>query len=233
MKTVLLGCGGHARVLIETHAPHCFDGILDPSTSTPEVCGIEVLGGDELLESLPATGFTHFVVALGSVGDCSARAQLFQRALAAGLKPLSVISEAAIISPSACLGPGCQVMPRALVHVGAQLEANVLVNSGAIVEHQCEIGAHTHVATAAVLCGAVRIGRCVHIGAGAVIRQGICVGDGALIAAGAVVVRDVPSGCAVAGVPARLLKKPSSGDKPDFTAGKCIAQLKSCNKTQA
>ncbi len=53
----------------------------------------------------------------------------------------------------------------------------------------------------------IRIGSDVWIGAGAVITRGVTVGDGAVIAAGAVVTRDVPPGCVVGGVPARVLRR--------------------------
>jgi acetyltransferase-like isoleucine patch superfamily enzyme len=53
-----------------------------------------------------------------------------------------------------------------------------------------------------------QIGHRVSIGSGAVILGGITIGDGALIGAGAVVTHDVAPGAVVAGVPARLLRRP-------------------------
>lgn len=54
---------------------------------------------------------------------------------------------------------------------------------------------------------AVNIGNHVLIGFGAVILKGVTIGDGAVVAAGAIVTSDVPSGCVVAGVPARVIKE--------------------------
>ncbi len=51
----------------------------------------------------------------------------------------------------------------------------------------------------------VVIGAHVWIGMNSLILKGVAVGDGAIIAAGSVVVRDVPAGCVVAGVPAKVV----------------------------
>lgn len=53
----------------------------------------------------------------------------------------------------------------------------------------------------------VKIGNHVWIGTGAKILKGVTIGDGAIVAAGAVVVKDIPAGCMVAGVPAKVIKK--------------------------
>lgn len=53
----------------------------------------------------------------------------------------------------------------------------------------------------------VRIGSHVWIGTGAKILKGVTIGDGAVISAGAVVTEDVPPGCVVAGVPAKVIRR--------------------------
>lgn len=53
----------------------------------------------------------------------------------------------------------------------------------------------------------VTIGSHVWIGARATVLKGVTIGDGAVVAAGAVVTKDVPPKCAVAGNPAKIIKK--------------------------
>lgn len=210
INCVILGGGGHARVLVDTLLASggvVIAGILDrdPGRVGSNVLGVEVIGGDEALPLLAGRGVTHFLVGLGGTGDNSPRRRLFDLGIAGGLKPLSVLHKSAIVSSFAALGEGCQLLPGCIVNAGSRIGRNAIINSGAIVEHDCEVGDHVHVATGAILASTVRIGDCAHVGAGAVVRQCISIGRGAIVGAGAVVVKDVKPGDTVAGVPAEKM----------------------------
>lgn len=203
-----LGAGGHAKVLIEAlrlAGRYRVVGLLDARAEMQgqEVLGVRVLGGDSLLEQI--TEADHFLVSLAGVSGGGLRHRLYESALQLGWKPVQVIHPQALISKSACLGVGVQVLAGAIVNAEAVLGANVILNTAAVVEHDCQIGDSVHIATGARLCGGVRVGNRAHIGAGAVIRQGSTIGEDAVVAAGAVVVKPVAAGTVVAGVPARPL----------------------------
>jgi len=57
------------------------------------------------------------------------------------------------------------------------------------------------------------LGRGVSVGAGAKILGPITLGDGALVGANAVVLKDVPAGCTVVGIPAKII---AGNDKPQL-----------------
>jgi len=110
-----------------------------------------------------------------------------------------------------------------MVHKGATLEIgdNTYLHGGSI---DCSVGIHIgndcaiadgvrimdnswHVVNEALQKQEVRIGDKVWIATNALIIPGVTIGDGAIIAAGAVVTKDVPTGCMVAGVPAKVVKE--------------------------
>lgn len=206
-QCVILGGGGHARVVIDclrfscTAAPAC---ILDanPELWGRSVDGVEVRGGDENLSSLRAGGILRFTVGLGM----GRRERLFAAGLSAGLTAETIVHPSAIIAASARLGEGNQVFAAAVINPGAILGTNVLVNTGAIIEHDCVLAAHVNVASGACLAGGVIVEEGAFIGAGSTVRQGLRIGAWAVVGAGAVVVKDVAAGTTVVGVPAHEMR---------------------------
>ena len=57
----------------------------------------------------------------------------------------------------------------AVVQPGAQIGENAIINTRSVIEHDCVIEDHVHVATGAILAGGVRVGCMSMIGAGAVV----------------------------------------------------------------
>jgi sugar O-acyltransferase (sialic acid O-acetyltransferase NeuD family) len=212
---VVLGGGGHARVLIDclqrNSAVRVY-AVLDPnSVLWGTTClGVPIRGGDDQLDDLVREGVSFFVVGFGGTANNSPRRRIFELGRRHRLQPLTVIHPSVVCSTWATIGPGCQLLPGCIINAGAILGVNVTVNTGAIVEHDCRVGDHVHVATGARLAGGVIVGDGAHVGAGSVIRQSIMIGEGALVGAGAVVVKDIEPGQVVVGNPAHVLVKPTS-----------------------
>jgi UDP-perosamine 4-acetyltransferase len=209
---IILGGGGHARVLIDSLqmvGEVNILGILDPDEKLwgKSMQDIPILGNDERLPECIKQGADSFIVGLGSIGNFQERQRLYSYALSLELEPLPVIHPTATCSRWAKVGLGLQMLPRSIINAGAIIGDNVILNSGAIVEHDCVLGDHVHVATGAQLASGVRLGEGVHIGAGATVRQLISVGEGALVGCGAAVVKDVPPYTTVVGVPAMVMTK--------------------------
>ncbi len=202
---VVLGAGGHARVLLDAlaSAGATVAGVVAPSA--PEALPAPLLGNDAWLFAQDPSRWS-LVNGLGSIASTALRAEVFARFQAAGFRFATVVHRGAIVAPDVTLGEGAQVMAGAILQTGVLLAENTLVNTGAQLDHDSVVGAHAHVAPGVVCSGAVRIGERAHIGAGAVVIQGRSVGAGALVGAGAVVIRDVEPDTTVYGNPARRVK---------------------------
>jgi sugar O-acyltransferase (sialic acid O-acetyltransferase NeuD family) len=210
LRCVLIGAGGHAKVVIETLRagdPSIDICLIEPrgAGEGQTVLGAPVLGDDSHLPRLLQDGVRWFAVGRGCPGNSQPRAELFALGLALGFEPLTVQHPQALVSPSARLEAGCQVFAGAVIAADAQIGANAIINHRAVVDHDGRIGEHAHVATGAVLSGNVTVGKGAHVGAGAVVHQGLSIGPGAIVGIGAAVVHDVPPGAIVVGVPARPL----------------------------
>jgi sugar O-acyltransferase (sialic acid O-acetyltransferase NeuD family) len=200
-RIIVLGAGGHAKVLLDALGKADIAGLADTDSARwgKELLGCTIHGGDDWVMKQPATG-VRLVNAVGSVDTASLerRRAIYEQFQGRGYRFAQVIHPAAIVSSRAALAEGVQVMAGAVIQADARIGANTLVNTRASVDHDCSIGAHVHIAPGAVLSGAVTVGDGVHIGAGAVVKQGVKIGEGALIGAGAIVLRDVPARMTIA-----------------------------------
>lgn len=196
-SVVVLGGGGHGKVLIEAlNRLGCpILGVLDPALSPKmRILGAEVLGNDSWLESKSAQEF-DLVNGLGILPQqAQGRHKVFTLWRGKGFHFISVLHPSAIFASDVRLGEGVQVMAGAVIQPGTVIGANSIVNTRVAVDHDCRIGADCHLAPGVTLSGGVWIGDGCHIGTGANVIQGIVIGDGAVVAAGATVYRDVPAG---------------------------------------
>jgi sugar O-acyltransferase (sialic acid O-acetyltransferase NeuD family) len=191
---IILGSGGHARVLISLlrrqHRPML--GIADPNRLVGDSeLGLKILGGDDAVLDYPAQQI-GLVNGLGSLPrDRGIRRKLYELFRQQGYSFPPLVDASALIADAVVLADGVQVMAGAIIQTGTVIAENCIVNSGAIVEHDNNIGQHVHIAPGAILSGQVQVGSGVHIGAGATIIQGIQIGRDSIIGAGATVTRAV------------------------------------------
>lgn len=195
---VMVGGGGHARVLIDALRQSnavAIVGIVDPSlpAGSSVASGIVVLGGDEALERFQPADVL-LVNAIGSVGSMRNRDAVYRRLSSAGFRFAPVVHPSAVISPSADLAGDIQAMAGCIVQCGASIGCNSIVNTKASVDHDCRLGETVHIAPGVTLSGAVTVGSATHIGTGACVIQGISIGSDCVVAAGSIVVRNVPDG---------------------------------------
>lgn len=140
-----------------------------------------------------------------ATGDNVLRAQKLLALEAMGSAVANIIHPTAMISPSACVGKGCAILPYAVVHTNALVGRGCIINTAAVIEHDCVIGDFSNISPRAAIAGHTKIGRKSFLGIGSCVINGITVGEAVVIGAGASVIRDVPGGVTVAGVPAKII----------------------------
>ena len=186
---VLLGAGGHARVVLDM-LKACggrIAAVADPSDRLdPAFEDILHMTDDADLSVRFAPEDCLLLNGVGvTPGSGPSRRQLlFERFIDAGYRFLTLIHPAAIVSPSAKIDDGAQVMAGGVVQCAARIGRNTIINTHASVDHDCGIGDHVHIAPGAVLCGGVRVGAGAFVGAGAVLLPGIEIAAGELVPAG-------------------------------------------------
>ena len=201
-RLVVIGSGGHAKVVIATAQAAGFTVTAivddDPATHGRAVLGIAVGGPTAaVLDDPEAT-------AVLAIGSNRARAKL---AAAARCAFATLVHPSAVVHASAMLAPGTVVFAGVVIQPDSVLGAHVIVNTGASIDHDCAIGDFVHVAPGVRLAGNVTLGQGAMMGIGSCAIPGVTVGAWTTVGAGASVVHDLPADVTAVGVPARPLRR--------------------------
>ena len=210
MKAVLIGAGGHARVVLDAaRAAKRIDIVCvidaDPAKRGTRFEDLDVIGDESVLPGLRARAIDAIVLGVGSVDVNATRSALFRRVSSLGFELPPVIHPSAVISPTARMGVACVIFAGVILNPGVRLGDNVIVNTAAVLDHDIVVGDHVHVSPGARLAGGVIVGDGTHVGIGATVVQSVRIGSGVMVGAGAVVLHDVADGSRIAGVPAHQI----------------------------
>lgn len=197
-RLVIYGGGGHAKMCIDIlkrqmgwRIEGIVDGTLEPGTL---VLGVPVLGGEELLPTLPAQGVRHAVLGVGAATQHTIRTTLFRKLKAHGFELPNLIHPTAVIEPSAQLGEGNQVMAQAYIGSDARIGSNCIINALSVVSHDSRLADNVHLAPASVLAGGVHIGSDTLIGMNTSIYMKVKIGERVTVANQSSVIADVKDG---------------------------------------
>lgn len=215
MDVVILGAGGHGRVVLDIllQAKRLKPvGFLDNNKALHgrRIDGLPVLGDISIVSELHQRNIRGAVVAIGDNGVRRAMGELIEQS---GLKLENAIHPSAQLATNASLGKGVVISPGALVCAHCQVGDYAILNTGCIVDHESMIGTAAHVCPGVRLAGHVVIESGAFIGIGATVVQNVRIGFEAVVGAGAVVTSDVTPMTTVVGVPARVVKdSPTPGE---------------------
>lgn len=201
-KICLFGAGGHGRVvaaqIVETNdcADLCFG---DQSKEVGSFI-------NDIPVKYSEPEHAKDTCLIPTIGDNSARAQIYKRARKANIHLGTFISKYCkwYSEPP---GAGSVALAGVIVTTDVVVGQGVILNSGAIIEHDCEIGDFCHIAPGSILIGGTKLGQNVFVGAGAKIVNSVKIASNTIIGAGTVVVSDINSPGVYVGAPARCIRE--------------------------
>lgn len=207
MDVLIVGAGGHGRVVLDilrASRQHKVLGFLDadPALAGTEVSSVPVLGHPQHLLKLRGKAKGAIV----AVGDNRARLSYATHLSSAGLELITAVHPAAVVSPTATVGRNTVICAGAIIGPDTRIGDSVIINTSAVVDHECQVADGVHIAPGALLAGRVKVEAGAFVGLGAKIIQCLTVASHATVGAGTVVIRDVASGSTVVGVPARIIR---------------------------
>ncbi len=205
-EIVLIGAGGHARVIIDTAECLGFNisSIIDIGYKGKKetIIGYPVIGNISVLSSYNIDKIEVFI----AIGDNKIRTEYFKIIKNMGFNIPVLIHPTAILSNYVSINEGVFVNAGSIINALSEIGKNTIINTGSIIDHEVKIGKNTHICPGVKIAGRVSIGNNTFIGTGTTIIDKIRIGDNVIIGAGSVVIKDVKSNSKVAGVPARELK---------------------------
>ncbi|MFB7138215.1 acetyltransferase [Gottfriedia sp. NPDC056225] len=206
MKIIILGNGGHSKVIQEMVVSlkiHKIIAILDEKIEFEKKENGIIYAPFSAIKSLMA----HDVKVVIAVGDNFARKKIVKTLELKDDQYISIFHPSSVISSSAIIGNGTVVMPKSVINAGAIIGSHCIINTASIVEHDNIVGNFSHVSPNSTLTGSVTLGEGVHIGASATLIPGIKIGEWSVIGAGSTVIQDIPSFSKAVGSPTRIINK--------------------------
>ncbi len=199
MRLLVVGAGGHAKVVIDAAAEAGFEiaGVIGIATDAPEILDHPV---SQDREGVLADGF------IVAIGDNALRSRYFAEYRAAGLAPASVVHPSVILGSDVEIGAGTFIAAGVVINTGTRIAEDCILNTACTVDHDCVVDAHVHIGPQVALCGGVTLGEGVLLGAGSCASPRASVGAWSVIGAGAAVVGELPSHTVCVGVPARVVR---------------------------
>ena len=190
-SVVILGGGGHARVLISELLllDSKVVGVLDPNLDVDQtISGVKVVGGDDKL-SLYNPSEVQVVNGIGRLPKDCGRSRLLKKGVGASFDYAKVLSRNAIIHEDVEIGEGVQVLSGAVVQTGVTLGPHAVINTNSSVDHDCRVGSNVWISPGVTVCGGVTLQENVFLGAGVIVLPGCVINHGAVIRAGTVVTK--------------------------------------------
>lgn len=207
-RVVVLGSGAAARMvggMLKAGEAVELVGFTDanPARHGQMLCGLPILGPDDMLPDLRRQGVSHAVVA---AGEPRLRKRLAALLRQHGFDLANVIHPHAFLAPEVQLGTGIVVLPGAVLMDNPAIGDNVFIGQAVTIGHDAVVGRDCLIGGRSAIGADVIVGEAALIGWASIVGPRHRIGAGAVIASGANVMSDVPDNAVAAGNPARVVQ---------------------------
>lgn len=202
-KLIIVGAGGHARLLKDIFDPGKALDVIFVIEKNLVQEGVENMPNCLISENLFFQNYDEQLKIINGVGPSpnnKQRAHVYNKFQKRGFKFCNVISENAIITGDTQFGNDVQILAGVIVNNRVEIGHGTVINTGAIIEHDCKIGCHVHIAPGAIVCGDAEIGDYTYVGPGAVIARGVIIGSDVTIGANSTILSNIGKSEKVYGV---------------------------------
>lgn len=142
-KLLIIGAGGHGKVVAETamqSGQWDIAGFCDDTVPA----GTLVMDNFRIITSLAnieKISFDKFIIA---IGNNQIRQDIFLKVRPL-FTPAIIIHPFTHISAHSVIEEGCVILPGAVISFGAKIGMNCIIGSNVHIDHECSIGAHCHI----------------------------------------------------------------------------------------
>lgn len=143
MNLLILGAGGHGRVVRETaQATGLFEKIAFLDDAAEDALG--------KLEEFPRF-LEEFDCAFVAMGNPRLRREYQTRLESHGVRLPTLIHPRSAVSPTAKVAPGTVIMAGAVVQTNAMIGGGCILSAGAIIDHDARLGDYCHINAGAIV----------------------------------------------------------------------------------
>ena len=202
-KIVLIGCGGHMKVVvdsIEAAGKYEIVGLVDKvKNQDNKYREYSVIGDDDSLQEIYDSNVKNAFLCMGFLGEGTVRNELYEKCKKIGFAFPSIIDPSAVVASDVQIGDGVFVAKKAVLSSECIVERMAIINVAAVIDHECVVGEFSHVSAGSIMCGGSKVGKNSFVGAGVTILPQVCIGNNVIIGSGTVVRKNIADGKLVVG----------------------------------